>query len=199
MSDSEHLHDRRSLLVTSAATLAAGTLLGAEGCAQPAADPAAQLTDFVALSSVLLGVAVANLAPENDSTGVKNDIFAAAKASDERLLAQLLQTYRGASGQSAENVASLVLQRSGSDLGFFAKSVMLAWLLGSWYDPATLQKAAAQVSPGFLPSSVISAGAYREAWAWKIGQTKAMGTTVAGFGYWTSTPPSLQSFLGGSR
>jgi hypothetical protein len=92
-----------------------------------------------------------------------------------------------------------VLNDPGSGVRFLAQAVMLAWLLGSWYEPAELQRAAAQASPGFIPSVVISANAYRESWAWKIAQTKAMGTTTAGFGYWASAPPLLDEFIGRGR
>jgi hypothetical protein len=196
MSHTEEFPDRRSFLVRSAATLAAGTLLAAEACSKPAEDLVAQRADFVALSSALLGVAAAKLAPENDPAGVANEILAVARKNDERSFVQLLQTYRAHASEPAQSIADAVLNRSGADVGFLAKSVMLAWLLGSWYDSAQLQRAAAQAAPGFLESSVISANAYREAWAWKIAQTKAMGTTTAGFGYWTSAPPPLDDFVG---
>ncbi len=199
MSDSEEFPDRRAFLVRSAATLAVGTLLAAEACSKPPEDPAAQRNDFVALSSALLGVAAAKLAPENDSPGVAGEILALARSNDEHLFAQLLQTYRTHANEPSGTIADAVLNQSGADAGFLAKSVMLAWLLGSWYDPAQLQRAAARATPGFLESKVISVDAYREAWAWKIAQTKAMGTTTAGFGYWASAPPPLDDFIGGGR
>jgi hypothetical protein len=199
MSDSQEFPDRRSFLVRSAATLAAGTLLAAEACSKPNEDPVAQRNDFVALSSALLGVAAMKLAPDDDSLGIASEILAIARGNDERLFMQLLQAYRAHANEPGETVADAVLNRSGAGIGFLAKSVMLAWLLGSWYEPARLQSAAAQAAPGFLESKVISANAYREAWAWKIAQTKAMGTTTAGFGYWASAPPPLDDFIGGGR
>jgi hypothetical protein len=199
MSDSQEFPDRRSFLVRSAATLAAGTLLAAEACSKPNEDPVAQRNDFVALSSALLGVAAVKLAPDDDSLGIASEILALARGNDERLFAQLLQTFRAHANEPGETVADAVLNRSGAGAGFLAKSVMLAWLLGSWYEPAQLQSAAGKSAPGFLESKVISANAYREAWAWKIAQTKAMGTTTAGFGYWASAPPPLDDFIGAGR
>jgi hypothetical protein len=197
MSDSEDLPDRRSFLVRSAATLAAGTLLAAEACSQPLEDPVAMHADFVALSSALIGVAASKLAPENEATDVASEILAIARKTDERVFAAMLQAYRAHASDSAQRAAEAVLDGSGTDVRFLAKSVMLAWLLGSWYDPAALQRAAR--TPGFLPSTVISANAYREAWAWRIAQTKAMGTTTAGFGHWASAPPPLGEFIGRER
>jgi hypothetical protein len=197
MGDSDGVFpDRRSFLVRSAATLAAGSLLTAQACTRPPPDPAAQLADFVALSSVLLGIDANKL---GDPAGANAEIFAAAQKHDEALLGQLLQIYRAHASESPESVAGVVSSGSGAAIGFFAKAIMLAWLLGSWYDPASLQKAVAQGSGGSLAATIISANAYREAWAWKIGQTKAMGTTVAGFGYWASPPPPLAQFVGESR
>jgi len=197
MSDSEGtLPDRRSFLVRSAATLAAGPLLAAEACSKPPEDPAAQLADFVALSSALLGIDALKLAADPAPGGVKSEILALARGHDERLFATLLQTYRDRAHEGAASAASAVLTGAGAEVGFLAKSIMLAWLLGSWYDPAAL-RTAAQTSAGFVASSVISADAYRESWAWKIGQTKPMGTTTAGFGYWASPPAPMHEFLGG--
>ncbi|HTA40068.1 MAG TPA: hypothetical protein VK760_13375 [Candidatus Acidoferrales bacterium] len=198
MSDSEALPDRRSFLVRSAATLAAGTLLTAEACSAPVEDPVALRADFVALSSALIGVAAAKLAPENGAGGVAGEIFAIARKTDERAFAAMLQAYRAHASEPPQTAAGAVLDDSGTDVRFLAQSVMLAWLLGSWYEPAALQRAA-QAAPGFIPSSVISASAYRDAWAWKIAQTKAMGTTTAGFGHWASAPPPLDDFIGRSR
>ena len=199
MSDSDELPDRRSFLVRSAATLAAGTLLAAEACSHPAEDPVALRADFVALSGALIGVDAAKLAPENETDGVAGEILAIARKNDEGVFAAMLQAYRANASKSAQAAADAVLNDSGTEVGFLAKSVMLGWLLGSWYEPAELQRAASQSASGFVSSSVISANAYREAWAWKIAQTKAMGTTTAGFGYWTSAPPPLADFIGRER
>lgn len=192
----DSLPDRRSFLVRSAATLAAAPLLLASGCAPAAVAPAEQMRDFVLLSSALLGIAPAKLAPDADSVDQKSACFAAAAQHDARGLARMLQIYRAHASEAPATIADVVLTRSGSDVAFFAKSVMLAWLLGSWYDPALLQKAMSGGASGPIDAAVISANAYRESWAWKIGQSKAMGTSSQGFGYWSSEPPALSESIG---
>jgi hypothetical protein len=185
MNDAEDFPDRRSFIVRSAASIAAGALLAAEPRA-PALDPNAPLADFIALSSALIGVSVEKLAAGNGPGGVASEIEAIARKSHEQAFVQLLQAYRAHAHEPAQQIADAVLLRSGADAGFLAKSVMLAWLLGSWYEP-----------PNFETSTVISANAYRQSWAWKIAQTKPMGTTTTGFGRWATAPPPLDSFIGG--
>jgi len=189
--------------VRSVATLAAGPLLVAEGCAPHARAAAitgpptgAQMRDFVVLSSALLGIAAAKLAPDPDPANTKADCFAAAQQHDAQKLAELLAIVDANRTRTPAEIADVTLNGSGQESSFFAKAVMLAWLLGSWYDPALLARAAASGSDAPIPSTVISANAYREAWAWKIAQTKAMGTSNQGFGYWTSAPRPLGDFIG---
>jgi hypothetical protein len=198
MSDSEDPPDRRSFLVGSVA-LAAGALLSAQACSTSAEDPVALRADFVALSSALTGVASAKLAAEGDTNDVAGEILAAAQKGGGDAFGSMLQAYRAHRSESETGVCDAVLNGSGAAVGFLAKSVMLAWLLGSWYDPVALQRASAEPSPGFVASTVISANAYRNAWAWRIAQTKAMGTTTAGFGHWASAPPPLGDFIGRER
>jgi hypothetical protein len=198
--------DRRSFLVASAATLAAGSLLAADGCSNHSSAPAtaltgaptsAQMHDFVAVSSALLGIDAGKLSPEPDVTGMKADCFAAAQRSDPQRLAELLQVFHDRAMQPPAAIADAVLNRSGPELSYFAKSVMLAWLLGSWYDPAALQKAVADGTHGPIASSVISPNAYQQSWTWKIAQTKPMGTSSEAPGYWALPPPPLRDFIGG--
>jgi hypothetical protein len=189
------LPDRRAFLMRSAATLAAAPILATEACSHPAADPAAQLATFVALSSVLLGIDAAKLGLDAGPSGVAAEIFARAQTYDAALLAQLLQTYTDNALKPAGTLARMVLEDSGADAGFLAKAIMLGWLLGSWYDPAHLATAAS--GDGAAPAgTVISANAYRQSWAWKIAQTKPMGTTTAGFGSWAAPPQALDATIG---
>src|SRR5579862_8984079 len=143
------------------------------------------MNDFVALSSALLGVSSEKLAPQPDYVNVKAEVYAAAQRHDAQALGALLQLYDAHRTQAAASVADAALLGSGAALAAFARSVMLAWLLGSWYDPDALERVAAGEAAA-IPSAVISAGCYKESWAWKIGQTKAIGTSTEGFGYWAS-------------
>lgn len=199
--------DRRAFLMRSAAALAAAPLLLDEGCSQTSQERAAALTgsptpqqmsDFVALSSALLGVAAAKLAPDPDYGDMKSECFGAAQRSDPQRLATLLQAYaqRPASASPEATAAWMLDDRRDPEVAFFARAVMLAWLLGSWYDPAALASASASGGGPPIASAVISANAYRESWAWKIGQSKPMGTSTQGFGSWSAPPPPLANAIG---
>jgi hypothetical protein len=185
----------------SSATMAAGSLLAVEGCTTQKRAAAivgpptgAQMNDFVALSSALLGIDAAKLAPDPDVGNMKAEVFAAAQQHDAQKLGTLLEIFDANRDGSPSGIADAVLERSHTS--FFAKAIMLAWLLGSWYDPDDLAQTVAKNSTGPIASRVISANAYRESWAWKIAQTKPMGTSDQAFGYWSKPPAPLSDFIG---
>jgi Membrane bound FAD containing D-sorbitol dehydrogenase len=194
--------DRRMFLVRSVATLAAGSFLAVEGCAPQRAaaivgpPTGAQMSDFVALSSALLGIEAAKLAPDPDPGNMKTEVFAAAQGQDAQALGTLLGILDANRAKSPPEIAEAMLERSGPEMAFFAKAIMLGWLLGNWYDPAALAQVVTKNLPGPIASRVISANAYRESWAWKIAQTKPMGTSDQAFGYWSKPPPPLSDFIG---
>jgi hypothetical protein len=76
---------------------------------------------------------------------------------------------------------------------------MLMWYLGSWYDPAELEKYNGQNPPADpVPAfAVISSAAYTQGWAWNVVQAHPMGYSNFQYGYWSTLPPSLQDFIGG--
>lgn len=179
-----------------------------------AGDPNSQLDmmSFLVLSAALTGVSIQTLAPEF-SRG-SGDILAAdpgidpinikdvyltwikghAPRSTFRTLLQIAQDNR----QSPDDV---VREVSGSDdnIKFLARSIVLLWYLGSWYEPADLRN----VLPGqraFIPvhSQVVCAKAYTQALVWQIAGAHPMGYSNLQFGYWSRDPhdpsnPSLFS------
>lgn len=150
---------------------------------------------FVELSSVLTGIPQQSLAPSVDPFDVKTEYYDYANKQDGPNLARLLQIYSQIRGQSPQQIANAVFNQSGPAICFLARSIMLEWLLGSWYAPADLQKWSNPSVPGPIPSVVISANAYTQGWTWKLAQSKPMGDSNETFGYWNSAPPSLADFL----
>jgi len=71
-----------------------------------------------------------------------------------------------------------------------ARSIMKLWLLGVWYQPY------ATGSYKSTDSTVVSDQAYIQSWAWKIAQAHPMGYSEMFFGYWNTTPPSLEDYTG---
>jgi hypothetical protein len=93
-------------------------------------------------------------------------------------------------------IASLLLDQSGDAIAYMARSVMLMWYLGAWYEPAALQAYHDHNTPA--PFVVISSNAYTQGWTWRVGQTHPMGYSDWRFGYWHSAPQPLADFIGGS-
>ena len=157
---------RRTVLAAAAATTAAVTIgIDTPVIAQTAAQLEADVNTFVTLSAALTGVARAKLFPFADPLDVKTQYFnqASGKADDEKKIprddkraadfAVLLKIARDANLQvppsapgliKQEDVDKLVkqIQQAGDDVKYLARSIVLMWYLGSWYEPAKLKELA---------------------------------------------------------
>jgi hypothetical protein len=169
---------------------AAATAVGAIGT--PAR--AAELDDFIKMSAVLIGISADKLSPFVDPINVKQAYFD--KAHEEQpAFDRLLEIFR-ASPPPAD-AAEIILNHSGSDIRYLARSIMLAWYLGAWYDPDTLQRYDSRGRPKEqIPFKVISPAAYTQGWAWRVAQAHPMGYSDLTFGYWKDPPPPLTNFTG---
>lgn len=154
------------------------------------------LQTFVDLSALLTGIVAGNLAPSVDPKNIKQVYFNYAQQQAGATFDNLLKIYRENSTQPAGKIASLILDQSGPDIRFLARSVMLMWYLGSWYAPTDLAKAGTDTPPP--DSVVISSAAYTQGWAWNVAQAHPMGFSNFQFGYWASNPPTLVDFVGGN-
>ena len=194
------------MLAGTVATTAAAAVLPIAGTAYAAGpDPNSQqdMMALLLLSAALTGVHVVNLAPEFsldsskdilaqdpgvDPINIKNSYFAWINANDPTSsfgkLLQIAKDHR----QSATDMIAAV---NGSDdnTKFLARSIVLLWYLGSWYNPEDLKNNAA--SPGgraFIPSQVVSPKAYTQGLVWQIAGTHPMGYSNLQFGYWSRDP-----------
>src|SRR5215831_579819 len=84
------------------------------------------------------------------------------------------------------------------DAKYLARSIVLMWYLGAWYEPAEL-KALRKEPTRFSKFKVISPKAYTQAWALRVAQAHPMGFSEMQFGYWTRLPNDLHDFIGGQR
>jgi hypothetical protein len=181
--------DRREFIVRSTASLvAAGSLLGIEACAGGGVH---EVEDFTRLSSALLGIDARKLVPDPDPLDVKSQILAEARAADGAALPQLLQIAADRRNETPQSLAEAALD-SAPAVADLARSIMLAWLLGTWYDPRAFGAAASAAPSG----RVISAAAYRGSWVWRLARTHPMGASDVGFGSWSSEPPPLDQYIG---
>jgi hypothetical protein len=154
------------------------------------------MAEFVTLSSALTGIDGAMLAPGIDPTNIKQAYFDTAQQADPTLFATLLGIVAANPTLPPDQLATLVLVNSGEPIRFFARSIMLAWYLGSWYNPDDLKRYAVPKPPEIpIPFRVISMDAYTNGWAWSVAQAHPMGYSTMTFGYWGAPPPSLADYI----
>ena len=202
---------RRTMIAGTVATTAVAAVLPIAGSAQ-AAQPDPDMMAFLLLSAALTGVHVATLAPEfgpnntnilNSDPGVdpiniKNEYFARAKASDAATFGKLLQVAKDHPLSATDIIAAA---NASDDTKFLARSIVLLWYLGSWYNPDDLKKNSTPGTRAFIPSQVVSAKAYTQGLVWQIAQAHPMGYSNLQFGYWSREPrdpndPSDRTNLG---
>jgi hypothetical protein len=198
---------RRAMLAGTVATTAVATVLPIAGSADAAAPDAnskqQDMMAFLLLSAALTGVHVVNLAPEFtrdnakdildqdpgiDPINIKNEYFAWIKANDPVAsfgkLLQIAKDHR----QSATDIIAAV-NATDDNTKFLARSIVLLWYLGSWYDPGDLKDNSAPPGGGaFIPSQVISPKAYTQGLIWQIVGAHPMGYSNLQFGYWSRNP-----------
>jgi hypothetical protein len=173
--------------------VAAGTMANAIGAAQltepAAADDPADLDLFVKLSAALTGIDVPLLAPSRDPLQIKRIFFKQAKS--DPAFAGLMQIVRANPADPA-GAADNIMNNKDPKIKYLGRSIILAWYLGAWYQPAVL---AQTPPPPSLDPKVISPTAYTQAWAWRVAQAHPMGYSELRFGYWSDEPLPLDDFV----
>jgi len=194
-------YTRRTLLASAAAATAAATV-GTLNTASPAraADPnsAQDMLDFVALSAALTGVMATKLAPGADPIDIKRDYFKWVSEKRPADFEKLLNIVRENRNAPAQVIIDKV--QADPESKFLARSIVLMWYLGAWYDPDDLKMLAEPPpSPPEVSHKVISAKAYSQGWVWRVAQTHPMGSSDMQFGYWQRKPnPERPDFIGGA-
>jgi hypothetical protein len=213
--DSERLGlTRRTVLAGAVAT--AAITLGGEARADnpPTADPNSpqDMDAFLKLSAALTGIAVKMLAPDTDSLGMRQVYFDFLARSKDRAagLAALLQvaksvnlpipadpTLGGIIQQGDVDNLAQAIAAKGDDAKYFARSIVLMWYFGAWYEPKVLQALATAPDPSkvFVGHTIVSAKAYTQGWLWRVAQAHPMGYSDMQFGYWTRAPEPLTDFI----
>jgi hypothetical protein len=70
---------------------------------------------------------------------------------------------------------------------YLARSIVLMWYLGAWYEPAEL-KALRDDPTRVATFQIVSPKAYTQAWALRVAKAHPMGFSEMQFGYWTRPP-----------
>jgi hypothetical protein len=185
---------RRTMLTGAAATTAV-TAVGSIDATR-SAEAATSMDLFLGLSSALTGIAVDRLNPRRPPQQTPRDILDVKQAYYERAqkypeFEQLLKLYdANKENPNTDEIAKIILDDP--DARFLARSIILAWYLGAWYEPADLKK---PPSPP-IPFRVVSSTAYTQGFIWRVAQAHPMGYSEWAFGYWSDPPTqSLDDFI----
>ena len=197
---------RRAMLTGTVAATAAAAVAPISGSAYAAGPDVSSPQDmmaFLLLSEALTGVDKLLLAPElelnkddvisskpgTDPINIKNDYFSWINAKDSTpSFTTLLKFVKDIPKSSQSDIIAFV-KAGNDDIKFLARSIVLLWYLGSWYDPKDLQKQATAANPGRLNSSeVLSPKAYTQGLVWQIAGAHPMGYSNLQFGYWSRNP-----------
>ena len=197
---------RRTMVAGTVATTAVAAVLPLSNLSYAqASNPRQDMVAFLLLSEALTGVNRQTLAPEfsadaneilNSDPGVdpidiKKTYFDWINAhAAPSSFAKLLEIAEE-KGLSQDNIIAKV--NSDDDTKFLARSIVLLWYLGSWYEPADLKNAAASPESvhGPIKQKVLSAKAYTQGLVWQIVGAHPMGYSNLQFGYWSRDPHDL--------
>lgn len=153
---------------------------------------------FVGMSAVLTGIDASMLAPQLDPVNIKQTYFNFVQGKDAATFNQMLGIFQQNQTKPPATIANIICTQSGTAVEYLARSIILMWYLGSWYEPAVLQAYNSSNPPPLpVPSAgVISAAAYTQGWVWSVAQAHPMGYSNFVFGDWSKDPPSLADFVG---
>ena len=180
----------RRTVITGAAATTAATAVGSVNVALPAVatDVVTSMSLFIGVSAALTGISETKLSPGRDPLNVKQAYFDRAEKYSQ--FEQLLRLYESNKDKpDKDEIAKIVLDQP--DVRFLARSIILAWYLGAWYEPAILKNSPAPP----IKFEVISSAAYTQGFVWRIAQAHPMGYSEWAFGYWSDAPKqSLDDF-----
>jgi hypothetical protein len=191
-----------------AGTVATATVAAVSHLANPAyaqaPDPSSpqDMMAFLLLSEALTGVDRLLLAPELepnkddilsskpgiDPINIKNDYFTWINAKDKTSSFAAMLQFVKKNPKSLPNDITDFVNRSNNNIKFLARSIVLLWYLGSWYEPKDLEDQATGAKPPPIPSEVVSPKAYTQGFVWQIAGAHPMGYSNLQFGYWSRNP-----------
>jgi hypothetical protein len=177
---------RRAMLAGTVATTgvaAVAPISGTAYAAGPDVNSPQDMMAFLLLSEALTGVDRLLLAPELelnqndvlsskpgiDPINIKNDYFRWINGKDSTPSFATLLKFVKDNPKSSQGDIIAFLNAGNDDIKFLARSIVLLWYLGSWYEPKDLQKQATAANPDRINSSeVLSPKAYTQGLVWQI-------------------------------
>jgi hypothetical protein len=195
---------RRGVLAGAAAATAAVSIGASDTPAT--AQAANEMVTFVQLSAALTGIAARKLAtpnfeaavPNSDPVDIKREYFQ--QVSKRPVFRSLLQITRDAQKLPEPQRADAIIEqvKARPDTKYLARSIVLMWYLGAWYEPDHLKTLVESPNPPPPTFKVISSKAYTQAWALRVAQAHPMGFSEMQFGYWARPPSDLPAFITGN-
>lgn len=192
---------RRAMLAGTVAVTAAAAVAPISGSAYAAGPDVSSSQDmmaFLLLSEALTGVDKQLLAPEfdpktnnpgTDPINIKNDYFSWINVKDSTSSFATLLKFVKDNPQSSQSDIIAFVNAGNDDIKFLARSIVLLWYLGSWYEPKDLKEQADAAKPDRINSSeVLSPKAYTQGLVWQIAGAHPMGYSNLQFGYWSRNP-----------
>jgi hypothetical protein len=189
---------RRTMVAGTVATAAVAAVSHLDRAYAQAPDPssAQDMMAFLLLSEALTGVNRQLLAPEldkddpgKDPINIKNDYFTWINAKDKTSsFAAMLKFVKDNPKSLPGDIGTFVNTNRDDNIKFLARSIVLLWYLGSWYDPNDLKTQATSANPARISSEVVSPKAYTQGLIWQIAGAHPMGYSNLQFGYWSRNP-----------
>jgi hypothetical protein len=204
---------RRKVLAGAAAATAAISV-GAVDSPASAQSRHQDMVAFVLLSAALTGITEGKLAPNfhplpsptnidleqsdpgSDPVDVKQEYFDWVNKRHQAAFRRLLQFAKDSRNASDRAQAIIDKVQARPDTKYLARSIVLMWYLGAWYDPDHLRTLVEHPSAAPAKFEVISPKAYTQGWALRVAQAHPMGFSEMQFGYWSRPPSSRGDFIG---
>jgi hypothetical protein len=196
---------RRTVLAGAAAATAAISVgvVDSPASAQVRQD----MVNFVLLSGALTGIVETKLAPGfdlaksepgSDPVDIKQEYFDWVNKRRPAALKRLLQIAADSQKLPAADRAQAIIDKAQAtpDTKYLARSIVLMWYLGAWYDPDNLRALVERPDPPPAKFEVISPKAYTQGWALRVAQAHPMGFSEMQFGYWSRPPSARVDFIG---
>ncbi len=196
---------RRTVLAGAAAATAAMSVGAVDGSAS--AQTRQDMVAFVLLSAALTGITEAKLAPGfdlakaepgSDPVDVKQEYFNWVNKRRPAVLRRLLQIAADSQKLPAADRAQAIIDKvqATPDMKYLARSIVLMWYLGAWYDPDHLRALVERPNPPPAKFEIISPKAYAQGWTLRVAQAHPMGFSEMQFGYWSRPPSARTDFIG---
>jgi hypothetical protein len=196
---------RRTVLAGAAAATAAISVGAVDSSAS--AQTRQDMVSFVLLSAALTGIAELKLAPGfdlaksepgSDPVDVKQEYFDWVNKRRPAAFKRLLQIAADSQKLPAADRTQAIIDKvqATPDTKYLARSIVLMWYLGAWYDPDNLRALVERPDPPPAKFEVISPKAYTQGWALRVAQAHPMGFSEMQFGYWSRPPSARVDFIG---